>query len=75
VEDRILGLGDKVDIKDKTEEFLDKRLKICKRKMQKPRDSIKRPNLQIMGTEKEEEVQPSSTTNIQQSDSREFPKY
>jgi hypothetical protein len=76
VEDRISELKDKIDIKEKekTEESLDKRLKSCKRNMQIC-NSIKRPNLQIMGTEKEEEVQPSSTTNIQQSDSREFPKY
>jgi hypothetical protein len=49
VEDRISGLEDKVDIKDKTEELLDKRLKSCERKTQELKDSIKRPNLQIMG--------------------------
>jgi hypothetical protein len=31
VEDRISGLEDKIDIKEKTEEVLDKRLKSCKR--------------------------------------------
>jgi chromosome segregation ATPase len=37
VEDRISEPKDKIDIKEKTEESLDKRLKSC--------DSIKRPNL------------------------------
>jgi hypothetical protein len=35
-------------------EFLDKRLKICKRNMQELWDSIKRTILQIMGIEEEE---------------------
>jgi hypothetical protein len=45
VEDRISGLEDKKGIKEKTKEFLDKRLKSCKRIMQEFSDSIKRPNL------------------------------
>jgi hypothetical protein len=32
VEDRISGLKDKIDIKEKTEEFFDKGLKSCERK-------------------------------------------
>jgi septal ring factor EnvC (AmiA/AmiB activator) len=45
VENRISGLNDKTDIKEKTEEFLDKNLKSFKRNMQGLSDSIKRPNL------------------------------
>jgi chromosome segregation ATPase len=44
VEDRISGLEDKKDFKEKSEELLDKRLKSCKRNMQELSDSIKRPN-------------------------------
>jgi hypothetical protein len=49
VEDRISGLKDNIDIKEKTEEFLNKRLKNCTRNIQELSDSIKRPNLKIMG--------------------------
>jgi hypothetical protein len=45
VEDRISGLKDKINIKEKTEEFLDKRLKSCERKTQELCNSIKIPNL------------------------------
>jgi predicted nucleic acid-binding Zn-ribbon protein len=45
VEDRILGLKDKMHIKDKTEEYLDKRLKNCERNMQELCTSVKGPNL------------------------------
>jgi tRNA splicing ligase len=45
VEDRILGLEDKIDIKEKTEELLDKRLKSCERNKQELCHSIKRPNV------------------------------
>jgi hypothetical protein len=45
VEVRITGLKDKTDIKEKNEEFLDKRLKIYEKNMPEPCDSIKRPNL------------------------------
>jgi chromosome segregation ATPase len=45
VEDRISGCEDKIGTKEKTEEFLDKRLKSCERNMQELCDSIKRPNL------------------------------
>jgi hypothetical protein len=44
VEDRISGLKDKLDIK-KPEEFIDKRLKSCKRNTKELCNSIKRPNL------------------------------
>jgi hypothetical protein len=43
-------------IKGKTEELLIKQLKSCEKKMQKLTDSIKRPNLRIMGIEEGEEV-------------------
>jgi chromosome segregation ATPase len=48
VEERISGLKDKIDIKEKTEEFIDKRLKSCKRKAEELFNSLKRPNLQMM---------------------------
>jgi hypothetical protein len=41
-------------IKGKTEELLLKQLKNCERNMQELTDSIKRPNLRIMGIEEEE---------------------
>jgi hypothetical protein len=43
-------------IKGKTEELLVKQLNTCEKKMQELTDSIKRPNLRIMGIEEEEEV-------------------
>jgi 23S rRNA pseudoU1915 N3-methylase RlmH len=57
VEDRISGLKDKINIKEKAEKFLDKRLKHCKKYTQEFSDSIKGQNLQIMGSEEGEEVQ------------------
>jgi hypothetical protein len=51
-------------IKGKTEELLEKQLKICEKKMQELIDSIKRPNLRIMGIEEEEEVQTKGICNI-----------
>jgi hypothetical protein len=40
-------------IKGKTKELLVKQLKTCKKKMQELNNSIKRPNLRIMGIEEE----------------------
>jgi hypothetical protein len=56
VEDRISELEDKMEIKGKTEELLVKQLKTCNRNMQEFTDSIKRPNLRIMGIEEGEEA-------------------
>jgi hypothetical protein len=39
------------------------KLKTCEKKMQKLTDSIKRPNLRIMGTEEGEEVQAKEMCN------------
>jgi chromosome segregation ATPase len=64
VEDRISELEDKIEIKEKTEEILVKQLKSCERNMQEFSDSIKRPNLRIMGTEEGEEVQVKGIHNI-----------
>jgi hypothetical protein len=55
VEDRISEFEDEIEIKEKTEELLLKQLKTC--------ESIKRPNLRIMGIE-EEEVQAKGICNI-----------
>jgi hypothetical protein len=54
VEDRLLEL-DKRQNEEKTEEILVIQLKSCERNMQELSDSIKRPNLRIMGIEEEEE--------------------
>jgi hypothetical protein len=43
-------------ITGKTEELLVKQLKSCGKRMQELNDSIKRPNLRIMGIEEGEEV-------------------
>jgi chromosome segregation ATPase len=63
-EDRISELEDEMVIKGKTEELLMKQLKTCEKKMQELTDSIKRPNLRIMGIEEEEEVQVKGMHNI-----------
>jgi hypothetical protein len=52
VEERILELKDKIEIKEKNRRNL-KQLKSCERNMQELSDSIKRSNLRIMGTEEE----------------------
>jgi esterase/lipase len=62
-EDRISELEDKMIIKGKTEELLVKQLKSCERNMQELIDSIKRPNLRIIGIE-EEEVEAKGMHNI-----------
>jgi chromosome segregation ATPase len=64
VEDRITELEDKIEIKEKTEEILLKQLKSCKRNMQELSNSIKSPNLRIMGIEEGEEVQAKGICNI-----------
>jgi hypothetical protein len=56
VEDRISDFKDKLEIKGKTKELLVKQLKTNERNMQELTNSIKTPNLRIMGME-EEEVQ------------------
>jgi chromosome segregation ATPase len=64
VEDRISEFEDKMEIKGKTEEMLVKQIKTCERNMQELTDSIKRPNLIIMGIEEGEEVQAKGICNI-----------
>jgi chromosome segregation ATPase len=63
-EDRISELEDEMVIKGKTEELLVRQLKSCERNMQELTDSIKRPNLRIMGFEEEGEVQAKGIQNI-----------
>jgi hypothetical protein len=41
-----------------------RQLKTCERNMQELTNSIKRPNLRLMGTEEGEEVQPKGIFNI-----------
>jgi chromosome segregation ATPase len=64
VEDRISGLEDKIDIKEKVEELLGKKLKSCERNMQELSSSIKRLNLKIMGLKEGAEVQTKGICNI-----------
>jgi chromosome segregation ATPase len=64
VENRISELKDKIEIKEKMEEILAKQLMSCERNMQKLHDTIKRPNLKIMGIEEGEEVQAKEIHNI-----------
>jgi hypothetical protein len=59
-EDRISELEDEMEIKGKTI----RQLKTCERNMQELTNSIKRPNLRIMGIEEGEEVQAKGTHNI-----------
>jgi hypothetical protein len=60
MKDRISEHEDK---KEKTEELLVKQLKTCERNIKELTDSIKRPNLRIMGIEGEE-VQAKEIHNI-----------
>jgi chromosome segregation ATPase len=62
--ERISELEDEMEIKGKTKELLVKQLKTCEMNMQELTNSIKRPNLRIMGTEEEEEVQAKGIHNI-----------
>jgi chromosome segregation ATPase len=63
-EDGISELEDEMVIKGKTKELLIKQLKTWEKKMQELIDSIKRPNLRIMGMEEGEEVQAKGMCNI-----------
>jgi chromosome segregation ATPase len=63
-EDRTSELEDEMAIKGKTEELLVNQLKTCEKKMQELTDSIKTPNLRIMGIEEGEEVQAKGIHNI-----------
>jgi archaeosine-15-forming tRNA-guanine transglycosylase len=63
-EDRISELEDKIEIKGKTEELLVKQLKTCERNTQEITDSIKRPNLRIMGNKEGEEMQAKGICNV-----------
>jgi hypothetical protein len=63
-EDRISELEDEMVIKGKTKQLLIKQLKTCEKKMQEITESIKRPNLRIMGIEEGEQVQAKGMHNI-----------
>jgi hypothetical protein len=63
-EDRTLELEDEMKIKGKAEELFLKQLKTSERNMQELTNSIKRPNLRIMGIEEGEEVQAKGIHNI-----------
>jgi hypothetical protein len=64
VEGRISELKDKIEIKEKIEEILVKQLKSCERNMQELTNSIKRPNLRIMGIDEGEKVQTKGICNM-----------
>jgi hypothetical protein len=63
-EDRIFKFEDNTEMKGKTEELLVRQLKSCERNMQELTNSVKRPNLRIMGTEEREELQTKGISNI-----------
>jgi hypothetical protein len=60
----ISELEDEMEMKGKTEELLIRQLKTCERNVQELTNSIKRPNLRIMGIEEGEEVQAKGICNI-----------
>jgi hypothetical protein len=65
VEDGMSELEDKMEITEKKpEEILAKQLKSCERNMQELSNSIKRPNLRIMGIEEREEVHTKGIRNM-----------
>jgi septal ring factor EnvC (AmiA/AmiB activator) len=64
VEDRITELKHKIEIREKIKEILVKQLNSCERNMQELIDSLKRPNLRIMGIEEGEEVKAKGICNI-----------
>jgi hypothetical protein len=53
-----------VVIKGKTKELLVQQFKTCEKKMQELTDTIKRPNLRIIGIEEGEVVQEKGMCNI-----------
>jgi Mg2+ and Co2+ transporter CorA len=63
-EDRNSELEDEMVIKGKKQGILVKQLKTCEKKMQELTDSIKSPNLRIMGIEEGEEVQAKGMRSI-----------
>jgi hypothetical protein len=63
-EDRISELEDEMVIKGKTEELLVQQLKTCEKKMNELIDTIKRPNLRVMGIEEGEKVEEKGMCNI-----------
>jgi hypothetical protein len=64
VEGRISEIEDKIDIKEKIEKLFNKRHKSCERNMQELSDSIKRPNLLIMGIKEGKGMQTKGICNI-----------
>jgi chromosome segregation ATPase len=63
-EDRISELEDKIETNEKSEKILARQLKSCEKNIQELSNSIKRPNLRIMGIEEEEEFQAKGIHNI-----------
>jgi hypothetical protein len=64
MQNRISGLEIEMEIKGKTEELLDKKLKTCERDVQELTNSIKRSNLRIVSIGEGEEVQAKRICNI-----------
>jgi predicted nucleic acid-binding Zn-ribbon protein len=63
-EDRISQLEDEMAIKEKNKELLVKQLKTCEKKLQELNDSMKRPNLRIIGIDEGKEVKAKGMCNI-----------
>jgi hypothetical protein len=62
VEDRISGLKDKIDIKEKTRRVLRQKTQELQKEYTRTQQFMKRPSLQIMGIE--EEMQAKSIHNV-----------
>jgi hypothetical protein len=63
VGDKILELKDKIEIKEKNPEILVKQLKSYERNMQELSNSIKRPNLRLIGLDEGEEMEVKGINN------------
>jgi hypothetical protein len=57
VENRISVFKDKIDIKEKNKRILRQKFLELQKEYARTRDSIKRPNLQMINTEEGEEMQ------------------
>jgi hypothetical protein len=74
VEDRILGLEDKMNTSEKMEEYLEKRLRSCERNIQEHCDFIKRLNLQNYGHQRRRIARQRHRKCMQKTNSRKSPK-
>jgi hypothetical protein len=74
VEDRISGLKDKIDIREKTEEFLDKRHKNLKEISKKSVTPSEDQTYESQALKKRKRCKPRNMQYIQKNNSRKSPK-